>query len=61
MIEPDYDGVQQLKKLYAKENLTSNFVRYDQFEFSLNRGDYIKPILDENHISDEEKYQPVNV
>lgn len=43
--DPTPEGVQRLKELYKLENITSQNVKYDDFNFSLNKGDYIKPIL----------------
>lgn len=45
--EPDIKGVKELKKknLYFKENITDSVIHYDKFYFSLNKGDYKKPII----------------
>ena len=43
--EADDDGVKQLKDLYFKENMTDSVINYDKFYFSLNKGDYLKPIV----------------
>lgn len=43
--EPDDQGVHKLKSLYYKENMTEEPVDYDKFYFSLNSGDYLKPII----------------
>lgn len=43
LLEPDTEGVNELKNLYYKENMTSEKVIYDNFNFSLNSGDYKKP------------------
>jgi hypothetical protein len=43
--EPDVEGVNKLKNLYFKENMTSEKIVYEGFNFSLNRGDYQKPYL----------------
>lgn len=44
--EPTSESVEELKQLYLQENKTSEHVEYDdRFDFSLNRGDYIKPII----------------
>ena len=45
MKEPDEEGVKQLKELYYKENRTDEVIQYDKFYFSMNKGDYMKPIL----------------
>jgi hypothetical protein len=41
---PDEEGTRRLKELYFRENTTSQPMRYDPFYFSLNRGDYLRPI-----------------
>jgi hypothetical protein len=43
--EPDYEGIQKLKNLYYKENMTSEKIVYEEFNFSLNKGDYTKPTI----------------
>lgn len=43
--QPTEKGVVELKKLYVKENTTDEMVFYDNFYFSLNEGDYTKPIV----------------
>lgn len=43
--EADDDGVKQLKETYYKENSTDEMIHYDKFNFSLNKGDYQKPIF----------------
>lgn len=43
LVEPYDEGVKRLKDLYYEENMTSNKVIYDGFDFSLNKGDYMKP------------------
>lgn len=40
-----YKGVLELKELYRRENMTTEVVNYDHFNFSLNQGDYTKPIV----------------
>lgn len=42
--EPTEEGIQKLKEKYFKENTTIEIVKYDDIYFSLNRGDYTKPI-----------------
>jgi len=44
LVEPDAEGVKRLKDLYRVENLTIDRPKYEGFYFSLNRGDYTKPI-----------------
>ena len=45
MEEPDEEGITRLKDLYYKENMTSEKVVYSGFNFSLNKGDYSKPLV----------------
>jgi hypothetical protein len=45
MKEPDDEGVKRLKELYYKENATAEIIDYDKFYFSLNKGDYMKPLV----------------
>ena len=45
MVSPDEDGINRLKKLYYIENMTSDMIKYEGFNFSLNNGDYVKPYL----------------
>jgi hypothetical protein len=45
MVEPYPKGVEQVKKLYFDENMTENLIDYEFFDFSLNKGDYEKPIF----------------
>lgn len=41
---PTHEGVAEVKRLYAEENLTDNVIRYNHpIMFSMNRGDYSKP------------------
>lgn len=44
--EPNKEGLQELRELYYKENTSTEIVDYDdKFYFSMNRGDYQKPML----------------
>jgi len=43
--EPDKVGVNRLKDLYFRENTTHDLITYDGFNFSLNKGDYVRPIV----------------
>lgn len=43
--EPNEKGIEKLKSTYYEENSTDNIINYEQFDFSLNEGDYMKPIL----------------
>jgi hypothetical protein len=45
MKEPDVDSVKLLKNLYYKENTSDEIINYGTFNFSLNKGDYMKPII----------------
>lgn len=41
---PTAEGMQELRRLYAEENRTQDFIEYgDQFLFSMNQGDYLAP------------------
>lgn len=42
--EPTEEGVKELKDRYFIENSTTEVVSYDNFYFSMNRGDYTRPI-----------------
>lgn len=39
------DGEKDLKDTYFKENVSKDKVSYDVFDFSFNKGDYMKPIV----------------
>lgn len=43
--EPNENLVKELKDLYFKENVTDEYIKYNNIYFSLNKGDYEKPIL----------------
>ena len=44
--EPTKEGIKELQELYYKENTTIETVDYeDKFYFSMNNGDYMKPIV----------------
>lgn len=45
LVDADAAGVAAVKALYAQENATDAVVEYGTVLFSMNRGDYIKPIL----------------
>lgn len=45
MIPANVPGVERLKGLYYQENMTSNKVTYEGFDFSLNSGDYLEPLI----------------
>lgn len=45
LIEPIGTEITRLKDLYYNENVYSNMVEYNGFNFSLNKGDYTKPLL----------------
>jgi hypothetical protein len=42
---PTSEDVKELKVLYSKENRTTEVINYGDIYFSLNNGDYMKPIL----------------
>ena len=42
---PTEDGVKKLKETYYKENSSEEIVVYDDFDFSLNDGDYVRPLV----------------
>lgn len=42
--QPTFEGIAELRKLYAEENRTTAFIDYgDRFRFSMNEGDYRAP------------------
>lgn len=45
LLEPDEEKVKRLKGLYYMENMTSEKIVYEGFNFSLNNGDYLKPTI----------------
>jgi len=45
LIKPTDEGIKELKNLYYKENMTDEMIYYDKFYFSLNNGDYEKPLV----------------
>jgi hypothetical protein len=45
MVPPYSEGIKRLKDIYYEENMTSNKVTYSGFDFSLNEGDYMKPLI----------------
>jgi hypothetical protein len=45
LYEPTDDDVKKLKELYLQENKESEIVEYGPTYFSLNKGDYLKPLL----------------
>lgn len=44
--EPTQEGRVELKKLYQMENTTSTRINYGAINFSLNEGDYMRPVVD---------------
>jgi len=42
---PNGEDISKLKNKYFQENTTHDLITYDEFNFSLNRGDYEQPIL----------------
>lgn len=45
LIEPCERDIDRLKDLYYKENTTADIVEYNGFNFSLNKGDYLAPLI----------------
>jgi hypothetical protein len=45
LVLPTQEGINELKKLYRDENITTNVIDYPRFDFSLNDGDYQAPLL----------------
>ena len=46
LLPPTVEGIAELRKLYAEENNTQDFIDYgDKFPFSMNSGDYLAPKL----------------
>lgn len=45
LVEPTIEDIFKIKKSYFHENVYDKIMNYDDFYFSLNKGDYIKPIL----------------
>lgn len=43
--KPTEEGIEKLKEFYYKENMTEELITYDKFYFSLNDGNYSKPIV----------------
>jgi hypothetical protein len=42
--KPTESDITELKKMYAEENYSDNIVEYGNVYYSLNDGDYVKPI-----------------
>ena len=45
LVEPTLEDMYKLKELYFCENVYDKIMDYDNFYFSLNEGDYMKPIV----------------
>jgi hypothetical protein len=45
LIEPNPDSTKELKDLYYAENATTDIINYPKMYFSLNKGDYMKPMI----------------
>lgn len=43
--KPDENKINMLKDIYFEENITSKKIIYPDFNFSINDGDYLKPII----------------
>lgn len=50
--QPTEEEIQELKELYRQENSTAAGINYKEVNFSLNRGDYMRPLFE------EEKHYP---
>jgi hypothetical protein len=46
LVEPQKGEVEELKGLYLRENATAERIEYRDFNFSLNAGDYLRPLVD---------------
>jgi hypothetical protein len=46
LVKVDDLGFKKLKDMYYKENMLCSKIKYDKFNFSLNDGDYLEPIID---------------
>lgn len=56
---PTPEGMLELRRLYAEENKTHDFIDYgDQFRFSMNQGDYVAPVY---HAADEFRVYTLSV
>lgn len=46
LVPPTLEGMSELRRLYAEENRTEDFIDYgDELVFSMNAGDYLAPLL----------------
>ena len=45
LVEPTSEDIANLKEAYFHENMYDKIMNYDDFYFSLNKGDYMKPIV----------------
>lgn len=45
LVKPTLEGITKLKESYFHENVYDKIMNYDDFYFSLNKGDYMKPII----------------
>lgn len=45
LVEPTLEDISKLKELYFHENVYDKIMDYSDFYFSLNKGDYMKPIV----------------
>jgi hypothetical protein len=45
LVEPTLEDMYKLQELYFRENVYDKIMDYDDFYFSLNKGDYMKPIV----------------
>lgn len=46
LVPPKEGEIDELKGLYQKENVSADRIEYRDFDFSLNEGDYLRPIVE---------------
>ena len=46
LVEPKDGEVYELKGLHQQENISGDRVVYRDFDFSLNEGDYLRPVVE---------------
>jgi len=45
LVQPTFEQVVDLKRLYKEENCSIDEVEYGRIDFSMNTGDYLPPML----------------
>ena len=45
LVKPSFEQIHELKTKYYEENMTDNLITYDDLYFSLNNGDYLRPLV----------------